>query len=113
MLRRYIERRERFLHGRDNNRKSLSFDWGAEHLGIHANGNGRAALHDAVSQALQDSSAFYSCEPTKDYRLDRGILEFPSAIETPYPENNTVRGRFFGAGQDLAVVVLPQWNCKW
>ena len=42
-----------------------------------------------------------------------GILKFPSAIETPYSENNTVYGRVFDAGRDLAVVVLPQWNCKW
>ena len=52
MLRRYIEQREQFLHGRDNNRKSLPFEWGAEHLGIHANGNASAAVHDYVSQRL-------------------------------------------------------------
>jgi len=41
-------------------------------------------------------------------------LKFPSAIETPYPENNAVWGRFFEAKiRDLALVVLPQWNCQW
>jgi hypothetical protein len=108
-----IEKRERFLHGRDNNRKSLPFEWGIEHLDINANGNAQAALRDYVSRALLDSAAFYSCEPAADYSLNGELLRFPSAINTPYPENNTVWARFFEAGKDLAVVVLPQWNCKW
>jgi hypothetical protein len=113
MLRRYIEGRERYLHGRDNNRKSLPFEWGADHLGIEANGNAKTALDDYVTKALLDSSAFFSSPSTTDFQLEQEILSFPSAIQTPYPENNTVRGRFFEAGKDLAVVVLPQWNCKW
>jgi hypothetical protein len=113
MLREYIERQERFLHGRDNNRRSLPFEWGTDHLGLNANGNAPGALADYVSHALSHSSAFFSCEPALDYHFDGEILQFHSAIETPYPENNTVRARLFGAGKDLAMVVLPQWNCKW
>jgi hypothetical protein len=113
MLRSYIERREVFLHGRDNNRTSLPFEWGAEHLGIQANGNSSAALRDFVSSALTDSPAFYAYEPGARYDFDGEILKFPSAVQTPYPENDTVWGRFYPAGKDLAVVVLPQWNCKW
>ncbi len=113
MLRSYIERREVFLHGRDNNRRSLPFDWGTDHLGIHGNGNSALALNSYVSSALQDSAAFYAYDRTNDYELDGELLKFPSAVETPYPENNTVWGRFFAAGRDLAVIVLPQWNCKW
>jgi hypothetical protein len=75
MLRSYIEKRERFLHGRDSNRKSLPFEWGAEHVGIHANGNAKAALHDYVAQALLDSPSFYSYELTNDYHLDGEILK--------------------------------------
>jgi hypothetical protein len=112
MLRRYIENRERFLHGRDDNRRSAPFEWGTEHLGIHPNGNS-AALRDYVSNALLDSDAFYAYQPTSSYDFDGNLLKFPSAVETPYLENNTVWGRFFEAGKDLAVVVLPQWNCKW
>src|SRR5262249_13754553 len=113
MLRHYIEKRELFLHGRDNNRKSLPFEWGTDHLGIPANGNAKTALTDYVSQALQDSAAFYAYESGAEYDFDGAILKFPSAIKTPYSENNTVWGRFFEAGKDLAVIVLPQWNCKW
>ena len=113
MLRSYIEKRERLFHGRERNRKSLPFEWGTEHVQIHPNGNAEAALRNYVSQAVQNSSSFYSCEPTTDYQLDREILRFPSAVATPYPENNTVWCRFFDAGKDLAVLVLPQWNCRW
>jgi hypothetical protein len=109
----YIERRERFLYGRENNRRVLPFEWGTEHLKIPGNGNSQAALRDYVSRTLLDSSEFYSSAPATDYQLDHDILTFSSAIETPFPENNTVCGRFFDAGKDLAVVVLPQWNCKW
>src|SRR5438132_508781 len=113
MLRSYIASRERFLHGRDNNRTSLPFEWGTEHLGIQTNGSAATALRDFVSRALLDSPAFYAYETTTGYDFDGDILKFPSAIATPYPENNTVWSRFFGAGKDLAVIVLPQWNCKW
>jgi hypothetical protein len=113
MFSKYFEQREQFLHGLNNNRKSLPFDWGTEHLQIHANGNAQQALREYVSRTLMDSSEFYSCNWTNEYEFDGDLLKFPSAIETPYPENNTVWGRFFPAGKELAVVVLPQWNCKW
>lgn len=113
MLQRYIEQREVFLHGRDTNRRSLPFEWGTEHLGIRPNGDSASQVQSYVSDALQNSAAFYECEKAAAYDFDGEILKFPSAIETPYPENNTVWGRFFEASRDLAVVVLPQWNCKW
>jgi hypothetical protein len=100
-FKRYIERREELSHGRDNNRKSFAFEWGDDNL------------REYVAKALEDSAAFYSYEPTSEYQFDGEILKFPSAIETPYPENNTVWGRFFDAHTDAAVIVLPQWNCKW
>src|SRR5262245_45639603 len=109
MLGKYIERREKFLHGRDTNRTSLPFEWGLEHLGLTANGNSSSVIHDYALSALDDSAAFYSYEPAQEYELSNGVLKFPSAVQTPYPENNTVYGRVFDAGKDLAVVVLPQW----
>src|SRR5882672_7622176 len=107
MLRKYIERRETFLHGRDNNRKSLPFEWGLEHLGLNPNGNSHSELRDFVSTALIDSPSFYACEPASSYEFDGEIVKFASALQTPYPENNTVWGRFFRGGKDLAMVVLP------
>jgi hypothetical protein len=113
MLRDYIERRERFLHGRDIHRKSLPFDWGLDHLGLEPNGDPPAQLSRYVDEAMSNSSLFYSCDPARHYDFNGEILKFPSALETPYSENNTVYGRVFESGKDLAVVVLPQWNCNW
>jgi len=113
MIRTYIERREKFLHGRDTNRKSLPFEWGVEHVDLVANGDPASALHEYATDALVNSPTFYSCSPAADYEFDGEILKFSSAIKTPSAENNTVYGRVFDAGKDLAVVVLPQWNCKW
>ena len=60
--------------------------------------------------------------PTTAYTLaasgpegDR-LLTFPSALQTPHPNNNTVYARLFeakprqGSRPRAAVVVLPQWN---
>ncbi len=113
MLQKYIERRERFFHGRDDNRTCLPFEWGIEHLGLQTNGNCETPLQNFVSRVLLDSSSFYAYTPTQQFEFDGSLLRFPSAIETPYPENNVVWGRFFAGTSDLAVVVLPQWNCKW
>src|SRR5262245_13874767 len=113
MLRNYIERRERQFHGRDNNRKSLPFEWGVEHLGLDPNGNPEANLREYVTRTLLDSPSFYESPPIETYEFDGHILTFPSAVETPYPENNTVWGRFVEGGRDLGVVVLPQWNARW
>jgi hypothetical protein len=113
MFRGFIERRERFLHGRDTNRTSLPFEWGLDHLNLEMDGDPRSLLREYVSSALKDSPAFYSCAPAESYDFNGDILKFPSALETPYSENNIVYGRVFEAGKDLAVVVLPQWNCKW
>jgi pimeloyl-ACP methyl ester carboxylesterase len=113
MFRHYIERREKFLHGRDTNRKSLPFEWGLEHLELPINGNPAAALRDYATEALNNSYAFYSCDPAVDYKFNGEILKFSSASKTVFPENNTVYGRVFDASKDLAVIVLPQWNSKW
>src|SRR5688572_30754712 len=100
MLRKYIEYRERALHGRDNNRKSLPFEWGVEHAGLLPNGSPQTVLGQYVDSALSDSESFYAHTPTSMYDFDGEIVTFPSAIETPYPENNTVWGRFFYGGRD-------------
>jgi hypothetical protein len=114
MFRRFIEDRERAHHARDNDRRVLPFEWGLEHLGIDASPNPAAAIQKYAETALADSDRFYAYEPAAVYEFDGHVLSYPSYVKTPYPENNTVYGRFFAAlDKDLALVVLPQWNCKW
>ena len=85
-----------------------------------------------VDAVMQDTDAFFTPEPTRDYTLtpsdsdrrspgEAGTLTFPSGFTTPHPENNLVRARYFPANPtrrgrrstdraQRAVVVLAQWN---
>jgi dienelactone hydrolase len=113
MIRRFIESRERAHHARDNNRRSLPFEWGLDHVGLPSTHDPRTALLAYAQNALAGSDTFYDYESTSQYEFDGHILRYPSYVETPYEANNTVYGRYFEAGKGLALVVLPQWNCKW
>lgn len=112
MLKKWIQQREIKHLQRDNNRTVLPFEWGAEFLGITTNGQTpRREIHQYVQEALAQSKRFYSAPAVQDYTLQGGWLSFPSAINTPYVENNTAYGRFTPVEpKGRAVVVLPQWN---
>jgi hypothetical protein len=91
-----------------------------------------AAVLAWVETVMQNSDAFFTPEPTRDYVLkpspsdlksagEAGTLEFPSALTTPHLQNNLVRARYFPANPirasrgaadrpRRAVVVLAQWN---
>ena len=65
------------------------------------------------ADVMRDTDQFFNTPPTDEYRLDGDRLSFPSALETPHSENNTVRARFHPAADADArgaVIVLPQWN---
>ncbi len=114
---------ERQLASVSTNRTVRPFEWGLDWL--PPNGHSPAtdldapeAIGDWVSRAMADSDAFYDPGPTDAYALsapspdgDR-VLTFPSAFETPHPENNTVYCRYIPARKRsrAAVLVLPQWN---
>ena len=115
----YMHRRERWYHQRDNNRLVRPFDWGLEHILDHVNGTDpREVLRNHTSKVMQSSDEFYSLPPISDYKLEADQLTWTSAIETPSPENNLARARFFpaktkdGKPSRKAVVVLPQWNAQ-
>jgi dienelactone hydrolase len=95
------------------------FDWGLDW--IPANGHPPVpepldAVRAWINDVMGDTDAFFTPEPTTDYAFDGTCLAFPSALETPHPENNLVHARFFPARQQAkhgprrAVVVLAQWN---
>jgi pimeloyl-ACP methyl ester carboxylesterase len=104
---------ERRLATRDTNRKVRQFEWGLEWItGAHANGNSPQLIEEYVGSVLADSDRFFSYRTPQDYRLEKGVLHFTSALGSPYPENNTVYADFFPVRnrESRAVVVLPQWN---
>ena len=84
-----------------------------------------SVLRAWVDAVMEDTDAFFTPAPTSDYTFtprsggrgagEAGTLTFPSALDTPHPENNIVHARFFPARERTddsrrAVVVLPQWN---
>ena len=116
----WMDRWERKLATRDNNRVVRPFEWGADwlhsigfpHFPAESNGNGSAGVSGFVREALADSDRFFQYDAVRDYRLADGRLTFTSPVHSPYPENNTVHARWFPAPRDRgrALVVLPQWN---
>lgn len=132
---------ERFFHAWEHRLASVStdrvvrpFDWGADW--IPRNGHrplpADAALERWIDEVMLDTHAFFHAPATRAYELEpatpelrrkgeAGTLRFPSALETPHAENNTVVARWFPVSNDgrkraarderrRAVVVLPQWN---
>lgn len=117
---RWIDRWERKLATRDNNRVVRPFEWGLEWLqdtGIEgpplsANGSSGKHLREFADLAVARSDEFYNYEPVTDYHLENGRLTFTSPVETPSEENNQVHSLWFPAENDRgrALLVLPQWN---
>ncbi len=107
---------ERRLASVDTDRVVRPFEWGLDWLDLEPSA---APLDDLLAwsaTAMSDSDRFFTAPPIDDYELDGDLLRFPSALTTPFPENDTVVARVFrpapdrAAGPRRAVVVLPQWN---
>jgi hypothetical protein len=103
---------ERNLSQRDTNRKVRSFDWGLEFVsnGLVAE-NPRIQLLEYARKAVEESDAYHSYQPVRDWRLNGRHLTFSTPSPTIYPKNNTVHAWHFPANSNGRVVlVLPQWN---
>ena len=113
LLRALIHTLERRLHQRHIDRRLVRpFEWGEEFLGDGCqSGNPLQRIQEYNRQALAASDAYFAPPPSEpgQFNFDGFRLRFPSAIHTPYPENNTVHARYFPGGE-MAVIVLPQWN---
>jgi dienelactone hydrolase len=105
---------------RDTNRIVRPFEWGAEFIREHVNGDDpRRLFRRHTKEVMRRSEEFYRLPPVADYRLAGEHLTWTSAVQTPSVENNTARARFFpappkgkGPRRRPAVVVLPQWNAQ-
>lgn len=124
---------ERRLASVTTDRVVRPFEWGLDWIG---SGNGALAdpaaqVHAWVDAVMRDTPAFFSAPPTNDYEFtaaaaelqrqgEAGTLRFPSALTSPYPENNVAVARWFpapgeappgpAADRGRAVVVMSQWN---
>lgn len=118
MLRQVIQQLERSYWRAETRRRTYPFAWGIEHLGGDpARDDPRSFLRRYSDQALAGSDRFFSTGPADWYQLHDGLLTFPSALTSPFPENNLVSARWFPAeprngqpGSKRAVLALPQWN---
>src|SRR5262245_10537954 len=127
LLRAIFHAWERRLASVTTDRVVRPFEWGLDWIPL--NGARAAAPAEAigewVSHVMADTDAFYTPAPTDRYALaapspdGERLLTFPSALETPHRENNTVYCRLFPARAGsarpnrrsrAAVLVLPQWN---
>ena len=115
MIARFFHAWERRLVAVDTNRLVRPFEWGLEWVdGTMARNTDPARhLEQWATRTLSDST-WFSTSPCHDYELRDNRLTFPSQIETPHSENNTVHTRYFPAdqrsGHRRATLVLPQWN---
>jgi hypothetical protein len=113
----------RFFHGWERRLASVStnriprpFEWGVDWLADQRlpAGDPRRVLQDWGEATVARSEELYAVTPPDDSALDGDMLTFTSALETPHPENNTVRARYFpdrsARGRKRAVLVMAQWN---
>lgn len=110
---------EHDLATRSTDRVVRPFDWGVEWMRNwpvqSAETDPERKLAEVNRLAIAHGREFFAYEPPADFRFDGTMVEFTSAIDTPYPDNNTVRARYFAAKPrwkrgKKAVVVLPHWN---
>lgn len=135
MLKQVIHNWERKLSRRDDNRVERPFEWGTEFLDAaylpgRVNGtHPRDVFAGFNERAISESARFFSWNVAPDYSFEKEWVSFPSALTTPFAENNTVYARYFpvadrtgsfngpqssevGRAGKRAVVVLPHWNSK-
>jgi dienelactone hydrolase len=125
-LARYFHRRERYFAKLNDNRIARPFEWGTEFAdpAFLSNSNGAAPApfwRNYAQNAVVNSDHFFALNNQFDFQSaisnPQSAIEltWTSQTETPSPENNTVRARFFRAENQKrkrAVVVLPHWNAR-
>lgn len=116
-----MHNKERRFATRDTNRIVRPFEWGAQFIKEHVNGDDpRKLFREHTENVMRRSEDFYALPAITDYRLNGEQLTWTSAVHTPSVENNTVTARFFAAKMERkkplqrrsAVVILPQWNAQ-
>lgn len=110
-----MHKRERHFAMLNDNRVVRPFEWGTEFIADNANGDDPRTLFIEFSKnALANSNEFFFKPEIKDFKIDRDVLNWTSAVETPSSENNTAYATYFPheANREAAVIVLPHWNAK-
>ena len=105
---------ERRLASAATDRVVRPFEWGLEWVDGADVQTPASHLEAWADRMVASSDEFFALPPSNDFTLDGDWLSYPSAVETPYPDNNLVHARYFPdlstRGRKRAVIVLPQWN---
>jgi dienelactone hydrolase len=115
MLKRYMHKRERYFAMLDDDRVVHPFEWGTEFITDHPKGDDpRKQFEEYSKYTLEHSDDFFCSPAISDFDLQGDVLTWPSGIETPSKENNTVYATWFPheTNRKSAVLVLPHWNAK-
>jgi pimeloyl-ACP methyl ester carboxylesterase len=117
VIRRIFHAWEQRLATIDTNRIVRPFEWGLDWLGLDPAASDPAGRLAAwAREAVEHSERFYEAPASDAYERQGEELRFPSALVTPFPENNLVRVRVFPPRDRRldqprrAVIVIPQWN---
>jgi dienelactone hydrolase len=112
---------ENSLAFRSTDRVVRPFDWGIEWTRdwpvTSSATDPEEKLIELNQLAIANSEQFFAYKPPTDFRFADNELQFTSAVNTPYPENNLVKNRYFPAKPRFkrgkkAVVLLPHWNSQ-
>jgi dienelactone hydrolase len=110
---------EHQLAFRSTDRVVRPFDWGMEwarNWPIQVpQTDPETMLREINRIAIGRSTEFFAYNPPTDFSMNGDEVTFTSAVDTPYPENNLVRARYFPGKPrfkrgNKAVVLLPHWN---
>ena len=137
MLKNYMHKRERHYAMLNDNRVVQPFEFGAEFVSEHVNGDDpRRLLSDHSDFAIANSDEYFAAPdgiefsleyrlqpaetpginpPHKEGTLKRELqtLTWQSAVQTPSIENNTAIATYFPhENKRAAVIILPHWNAK-
>jgi hypothetical protein len=116
---RKMARWEHQLATKSTDRVVRPFDWGVEWM---RNWPFQVDEADAEKRIVKtnrlvigSSQEFFDYEVPRDFAMEDSEVRFTSPVDTPYPENNLVRARYFPGKPRFkrgrkAVVLLPHWN---
>ena len=132
-----MHKRERHFAMLNDNRTVQPFEWGAEFVADHVNGDDpRKILADHTKHVLKNSDEYFAAPEGIEFNLEARlypssaslnanppkkkpvqkevqVLTWRSAVETPSVENNTAYATYFPHDDKrAAVIVLPHWNAK-
>jgi hypothetical protein len=137
MLKNYMHKRERYYAMLNDNRVVQPFEFGAEFVAEHVNGDDpRRLLSDHSDFAIANSDEYFAAPEGVEFTLEKRlypsiasinagelkrpvaqreveVLTWQSAIPTPSVENNTAIATYFPReNKRAAVIILPHWNAK-